>query len=133
MCSAAELSDKQKFPSFGRTFAVDTQVGPSLISLLKYTYNWTIVAVIYQNATNWTKLKSHLLNKFDSNGVTVSMEYLIANPPDYNNNNLGYSERFREALKEIKTKARSKLQNQTKPTGVCIQYSVFSGIAYDIH
>lgn len=105
MCSAAELSDKQKFPSFGRTFAVDTQVGPSLISLLKYTYNWTIVAVIYQNATNWTKLKSHLLNKFASNGVTVSKQYLIANPPDYNND-LGYSEKFREALREIKTKAR---------------------------
>ncbi|XP_015762338.1 PREDICTED: speract receptor-like [Acropora digitifera] len=105
MCSAAELSDKQKFPSFGRTFAVDTQVGPSLISLLKYTYNWTIVAVIYQNATNWTKLKSHLLNKFESNGVTVSRQYLIANPPDYNND-LRYSKEFREALRDIKTKAR---------------------------
>lgn len=109
MCSAAELSDKQKFPSFGRTFAVDTQVGPSLISLLKYTYNWTIVAVICQNATNWTKLKSHLLNKFESNGVTVSRQYLIANPPDYNND-LGNSKKFREALRDIKTKARSKLQ-----------------------
>ena len=112
MCSAAELSDKKKFPTFGRTFAVDSQVGPSLVSLLKNTYNWTIVAVVCQNATKWTSLKDHLLEEFENNGVVVSREYLTVNPPTYNNDRK-YSEEFRAALRDIKQKARSKYMHVT--------------------
>ena len=108
MCSAAELSDKKKFPTFGRTFAVDSQVGPSLISLLKYTYNWTIVAVIYQNATKWTTLNEHLMEEFETNGITVSREHVVVNPAIYNKD-IRHLEEFREALRDIKLKARSTL------------------------
>ena len=108
MCSAAELSDKVKYPTFGRTFAVDSQVGPSLISLLKYTYNWTIVAVICQNTTKWTSLKEHLLKEFENNDITVSREYIVMKSPFYAKN-ITYSEEFSEALRDIKQKARSKL------------------------
>ncbi|XP_068761985.1 atrial natriuretic peptide receptor 1-like [Montipora capricornis] len=105
MCSAAELSDKKRFPTFGRTFSVDTQAAPSVISLLKYTYNWTIVAVICQNATTWTKLKNHLLEEFVANGINVTRQFLTASPALYVGN-LRYSEDFRKALRDIKTKAR---------------------------
>lgn len=105
MCSSAELSNKIKYPTFGRTFAVDSQVGPSLISLLKYTYNWTIVAVVCQDSTKWTSLKEHLLEEFENNGILVSREYTVVNPPLYANNRQ-YSEEFSEALRDIKQKAR---------------------------
>ena len=108
MCSAAELSDKNKFPTFGRTFAVDSQVGPSLISLLKYTYNWTIVAVIVQNATKWTSLTKHLMEEFEINGITVSRKHVVVNPAIYSND-ISHSEEFRGALRDIKQQARSKL------------------------
>ena len=115
MCSAAELSNKIKYPTFGRTFPVDSQVGPSLISLLKYTYNWTIVAVVCQNSPKWTSLKEHLLEEFENNGIFVSREYIVTNPASYSNNRK-YSEEFSEALRDMKQKARSKLQ------GLLLQY-----------
>ena len=108
MCSAAELSNKKKYPTFGRTFAVDSQVGPSLISLLKNTYNWSRVAVVCQNATKWTSLKEHLLEEFETNGIVVAKEYVTVNPALYNKDET-YSEEFSAALRDIKQKARSKL------------------------
>ena len=105
MCSAAELSDRTKFPLFGRTLAVDSQVGPSLISLLKYTYNWTRVAIICQNSTKWTSLRDHLLEEFDKNGIVVATEYLTVNPAFYSKK---FEGEFRKALTNIKQTARSK-------------------------
>ena len=105
MCSDATLSDKKMYPTFGRTFAVDTQIAPSLISLLKYTYNWNRVAIICQNATKWTSLKGFLVKELKKNMIEVATEFTTVNPAIY----LEPSEQpFREALKDIKKKARSK-------------------------
>ena len=105
MCSAAELSNKKKFPTFSRTFAVDNQVAPSIISLLKYTYNWTRVAVIVENTTKWMDLKDYLLEEFEKEGIDVAMEYTTVNNVLYGSE---HEAQFRDALKELKSKARSK-------------------------
>ena len=105
MCSAAELSNKEKFPTFSRTFAVDNQVAPSIISLLKYTYNWTRVAIIVQNTTKWMDLKDYLVEEFEKERIDVAMEYTAVNPVLYESK---HEAQFRDALKELKSKARSK-------------------------
>ena len=106
MCSAAELSDKNEFPTFGRTFSVDSRIGPSIISLLKNTYKWTRIAIIYQNViTRWTSLTEHLEEEFKKNGITVAMKFKAANVPYYD---LEAEEEFKHALIKIKKKARSK-------------------------
>ena len=107
MCSAAELSDKNEFPTFGRTFSVDSRIGPSIISLLKNTYKWTRIAIIYQNIIRWTSLTEHLEEEFKKNGVTVAMKFKAMNAPSYENN-LEAEGEFKHALIKIKTKARSK-------------------------
>ena len=105
MCSTAELSDKNKFPTFGRTFPVDSRIGSSIISLLKNTYKWTRIAIIYQNITRWTSLTEHLQEEFEKNGITVAMKFKTVNVPGYN---LEAEEEFRKALIKIKQTARSK-------------------------
>lgn len=110
MCSSAELSNKEEYPTFGRTFAVDSQVGPSVVSLLRYTYNWTRVAIIYQDSTQWKSLKEHLVKEFEKNGIDVSEEYMLVNEAFYFD--LKNEEEFRAALRKIKEKARSKYLQQ---------------------
>ena len=105
MCSTAELSDKNKFPTFGRTFPVDSRIGSSIISLLKNTYKWTRIAIIYQNVTRWTSLTEHLQEEFEKNGITVAMKFETVNVPIYN---LEAEEEFKKALIKIKQTARSK-------------------------
>ena len=108
MCSSADLSDKAKYPTFARTFAVDSQVGPSVISLLKYTYNWTRVAIIYQDSTQWESLKEHLVKEFEKNGIDVAHEYMVGKEAFYMYFYLEKEAEFRAALRKIKEKARSK-------------------------
>ena len=105
MCSAAELSDKNEFPTFGRTFSVDSRIGPSIISLLKTTYKWTRIAIIYQNITRWTSLTEYLEEEFEKNGITVAMKFKASNVPSYN---LESEEELKKALIKIKQTARSK-------------------------
>ena len=106
MCSSADLSDKAKYPTFARTFAVDSQVGPSVISLLRYTYNWTRVAIIYQDSTQWKSLKEHLVKEFEKNGIDVAYEHMVVSVAFYTS--LEDEAQFRVALREIKETARSK-------------------------
>ena len=105
MCSAAELSDKNEFPTFGRTFSVDSRIGPSIISLLKNTYKWTRIAIIYQKNIRWTSLTEHLQEEFKKNGITVAMKFKTVNVPSYD---LEAEEELRKALIKIKQTARSK-------------------------
>ena len=105
MCSTAELSDKNEFPTFGRTFPVDSRIGPSIISLLKNTYKWTRIAIIYQKDIRWTSLTEHQQEEFEKNGITVAMKFKASDLPGYN---LEAEEEFRKALIKIKQTARSK-------------------------
>ena len=105
MCSAAELSDKNEFPTFGRTFSVDSRIGPSIISLLKNTYKWTRIAIIYQNTRRWTSVTEYLQEEFEKNGITVAMKFKVMNVASYQ---FEAKKELKHALIQIKKKARSK-------------------------
>lgn len=105
MCSSPELSDKKLYPTFARTFAVDSQVTPSVISLLK-KFNWKRVAIIYENLTKWIDLKDSMKHHFKNNGIKVSYEGSTLVPFAHYTEKL--DERFRKMMAEIRKTARSK-------------------------
>ena len=117
MCSAAELSNKNEFPTFGRTFSLDSRIGPSIISLLKNTYKWTRIAIIYQNVIRWISLTEYLQEEFEKNGITVAMKFKTSNSPSYN---FEAEEEFKHALIKIKKKARSKYMHDFMITFISI-------------
>ena len=106
MCSSPELSNKKLYPTFARTFAVDSQVTPSVVSLLK-KFEWKIVAIIYENLTKWTDLKDSMKQQFKANGIEVSYEGSTVVFAHYD---LAMDNRFRKMMSEIKKKARSKYE-----------------------
>ncbi|EDO33461.1 predicted protein, partial [Nematostella vectensis] len=62
MCSSPEVSNKKLYPTFARTFAVDTVLAPTVLSLLRY-FSWKRVAIIYENVTKWIEMKETLIKK----------------------------------------------------------------------
>ena len=106
MCSNPELSDKKEFPTFVRTFAVDTSVVPSLISLIKNTYGWKQVAVIYEDSTQWKEIKGTLLKEFKRHNITVLAEEKTVKQDLYYEKSS--REEYKRAMRIVKEKARSK-------------------------
>jgi len=104
MCSNSEVSYKKLYPTFIRTFAIDTKLTPSLLSLLKY-FNWKRVAIIYENVTKWIEMKNNMVKRLRAKGITVSQELLshpsaLYRPPNH-------TDFFRDIFRKIKQEARS--------------------------
>jgi hypothetical protein len=104
MCSSPELSNKNVYPTFARTFAVDSQVIPSAISLLK-KFEWNRVAIIYENLTKWIDLKDSMKRHFKDNNIKIAYESSTVVFAHYNS---AMDERFRKMMSDIKKTARSK-------------------------
>ncbi|XP_048576040.1 atrial natriuretic peptide receptor 1-like isoform X3 [Nematostella vectensis] len=103
MCSNAELSKKDRYPTFARTFAVDSKVTPSVIALLKQ-FKWEIVAIIYEEWKKWVQLKNYMKAELEANGVEVTYEKSIKQFVYYNSNE--HDAEFRTIMREIKEKSR---------------------------
>ena len=104
MCSNPEVSYKKLYPTFIRTFAIDTKLTPSLLSLLNY-YNWKRVAIIYENVTKWIEMKTNMVKGLKANGIIVAQELLTHHTALYRPQN--DSDYYRGILRKIKQEARS--------------------------
>ena len=104
MCSNPEVSYKKLYPTFIRTFAIDTKLTPSLLSLLKY-FNWKRVAIIYENVTKWIEMKNNMVKRLRAKGITVSQELLSHRLGEYRPRN--HTDFFRDIFRKIKQEARS--------------------------
>ena len=104
MCSNPEVSYKKLYPTFIRTFAIDTKLTPSLLSLLNY-FNWKRVAIIYENVTKWIEMKTNMVKGLKANGITVAQELLTHHTALYRPQN--DSDYYRGILRKIKQEARS--------------------------
>lgn len=107
MCSDAELSDKEKYPTFARTFAVDSQVVPSVVSLVKNAYRWTRVAIIYESTSRWEAIKNTLRKSLEEQGVVVAVVQNISSHEDYIEGHEKQVEQYKSALRTVKRDARS--------------------------
>ncbi|XP_031575271.1 atrial natriuretic peptide receptor 1-like isoform X2 [Actinia tenebrosa] len=103
MCSNPEVSDKKLYPTFARTFAIDTKLTPSLLSLLKY-YQWRRVAIIYENVTKWIEMKNTITKRLTENGVHIALELMMSPSSVYRPQN--HSKVYKDILGQIKTEAR---------------------------
>lgn len=103
MCSNPELSYKKLYPTFIRTFAIDTKLTPSLLSLLKH-FNWKRVAIIYENVTKWIEMKNNMVKRLRANGITVALERLTHPSAQYRPGN--DTDYYRNILRKIKEEAR---------------------------
>lgn len=107
MCSNPEVSYKKLYPTFIRTFAIDTKLTPSLLSLLNY-FNWKRVAIIYENVTKWIEMKNNMVKRLRAKGITVAQELLAHPSALYRPQN--HTDFYRDIMKKIKQEARSMLQ-----------------------
>jgi len=103
MCSNPEVSYKKLYPTFIRTFAVDTKLTPSLLSLLKY-FNWKRVAIIYENVTKWIEIKNNMVKRLRAKGITVAQELLTHPSALYRPQN--HTDNYRSIMRKIKQEAR---------------------------
>lgn len=104
MCGNPDVSYKKLYPTFIRTFAVDTKLTPSLLSLLNY-FNWKRVAIIYENVTKWIEMKDNLATRLRVKGITVALELLTHHSVLYRPKN--HSDNYREIMRKVKEEARS--------------------------
>ena len=104
MCTNPEVSYKKLYSTFIRTFAIDTKLTPSLLSLLNY-FNWKRVAIIYENVTKWIEMKTNTVKGLKANGITVALELLTHHTALYRPQN--DSDYYRGILRKIKQEARS--------------------------
>ncbi|XP_078348931.1 atrial natriuretic peptide receptor 1-like isoform X2 [Oculina patagonica] len=103
MCSNPEVSYKKLYPTFIRTFAIDTKLTPSLLSLLNY-FNWKRVAIIYENVTKWIEIKNNMVKQLRAKGITVALELLAHPSALYRPQN--HTDFYRDIMKKIKQEAR---------------------------
>ncbi|XP_048576329.1 atrial natriuretic peptide receptor 1 isoform X2 [Nematostella vectensis] len=103
MCSSPEVSNKKLYPTFARTFAVDTVLAPTVLSLLRY-FSWKRVAIIYENVTKWIEMKETLIKKLKEEGITVALDLMMSPSAIYTPQN--HSAYYKNLVKRIKEEAR---------------------------
>lgn len=106
MCSSPEVSDKKLYPTFARTFAIDTKLTPSLLSLLNY-FKWKRVAIIYENVTKWIEMKDTIVKRLEEKQITIALQEMMSPSAVFRPQN--HSTMYKNILKKIKAEARSKL------------------------
>lgn len=70
-CSDAEISNKEKYPTFTRMEPPDTQVTASVLSLLDY-YKWKKFSIILQEESQWETIGKHLKEQAERKNFTVN-------------------------------------------------------------
>ncbi|XP_020901343.1 atrial natriuretic peptide receptor 1 isoform X2 [Exaiptasia diaphana] len=103
MCSSPEVSDKKLYPTFARTFAIDTKLTPSLLSLLNY-FKWKRVAIIYENVTKWIEMKDTIVKRLEEKQITIALQEMMSPSAVFRPQN--HSTMYRNILKKIKSEAR---------------------------
>ena len=103
MCDDPELSNKDLYPTFARTYPVSKQVLPLLVALLKM-FKWHIVALIYDN--NFEQTKEYFKQRFSEKNINVSYEASV--PSNFRYQPDVWDQKFPELLKKIKENARGK-------------------------
>lgn len=109
MCSNPEVSDKKLYPTFARTFAIDTKLTPSLLSLLNY-FKWKRVAIIYENVTKWIEMKNQMVKSLEEKDITIALQLMMSPAAVYRPQN--HSGMYKDILKRIKSEARSKRERE---------------------
>ena len=118
MCSDFRLSDKTLYSTFARTLI---QVDGSKLSIgllkLLHKFNWTEVAIVYQNVTNWILIKNKVAKEFQQKRITVRSELELPSLTCYTELFFNYSLECESSIKDLKDYMRTmalKLKNNSR-------------------
>ena len=87
-CGNYKVSDKDKYPTFARTYPTDTAITSSLLALLEY-YNWTKVSIVTgipseeeadETSANWDRLRKHFKIEFPEHNITIQHDKTFKSP-----------------------------------------------------
>lgn len=113
---------KDVYATFSRTnIQVEVhKLSKGLIKLLR-KFNWTQVAILYENRTNYIRMKDGVVEEFKKNGIKVLLERTLLDDKCYSrliNNQIceqshvkNVTSYLKDMFAELKEKARSKLQS----------------------
>ncbi|XP_064635782.1 guanylate cyclase 32E-like [Lineus longissimus] len=78
-CADEEVSDKELYPTFARTFPPITQVTKSIVSLLLH-YNWRNFTVVYGSEDRMKMVAKSLWLRAKQNNMTVNEKIMYTEP-----------------------------------------------------
>lgn len=123
MCNDPLLGlEKDHYATFSRTnIQVEVRkLSRGLIKLLR-KFNWTQVAILFENRTNYIRMKDKVVDEFKKNGIKVLLEKTLLDDKCYSrlyhNQTCQQSQvknvttYMQDMFTELKEKARSKLQS----------------------
>ena len=123
MCNDPMLGlKKDLYATFSRTnIQVEVRkMSRGLIKLLR-KFNWTEVAILYENRTRYIRMKDGVVDEFKKNGITVLLEKTLLDDKCYsrlfNNQTCEQSHvknvitYMQDMFTELEEKSRSKLQS----------------------
>lgn len=123
MCNDPLLGlEKDHYATFSRTnIQVEVRkLSRGLIKLLR-KFNWTQVAILFENRTNYIRMKDKVVDEFKKNGIKVLLEKTLLDDKCYSRLYLNQTCQqshvknvttyMQDMFTELKEKARSKLQS----------------------
>ena len=87
-CGNYKVSDKDKYPTFARTYPTDTAITSSLLALLEY-YNWTKVSIVTgipspeeedETSAYWDRLRKHFKLEFPEHNISIQHDRTFKSP-----------------------------------------------------
>ncbi|KAL4240411.1 hypothetical protein ACF0H5_001203 [Mactra antiquata] len=78
-CADYDVSDKERFPTFARTFPPATQAAKPIISLL-LKYNWKKFTLIYGSLHKSKVIAEKIRELADENEITINDEQTFNEP-----------------------------------------------------
>ena len=108
MCKEPELSDKELYPTFARTYPGVKQLTPSLVALLKH-FKWNKIALIIDENI-FKDTAKNIKKKFSEEHIQISHEESLSFTEVKYHRKQGDSF-FPITFRKIKEKARSKYAN----------------------
>ncbi|XP_077980630.1 speract receptor-like [Glandiceps talaboti] len=93
-CAEYEVSNKELYPTFARTYPPDSQISKSLVALLKH-FNWDVVTIVTSENAQWTAVTGSLKVAFEAANITIKSTHTYLSPyyPGYSYND-GFADPF---------------------------------------
>ena len=107
MCSSPELSNKELYPTFVRTYAQTTKLSDSVLLLLE-KFSWTKVGILFERTSDWINIKDNIKKHLRLKGIEIRAEKELPKSDDFDANPSMYKPVIKQILKNIKDQARSK-------------------------
>ena len=107
MCSSPELSNKELYSTFIRTYTQTTKLADSLFLLLE-KFSWTKVGILFERTSTWMDIKDNLKKYLGLKGIEIRIEKELPDSKKFDTDPDIYKPIVKQIMKEIKDQARSK-------------------------